>query len=149
MKSKRLMMLVIGLLSLWTLTLFSTLTASAGSLPPRPTPGPTPVVISGQPGQGAGIELHVSAAHSTWWTVVQWQDAQKNWHTVTGWQGSFDTITSGVGSKVWWVATTDLGKGPFRWAIFANQGGQLLAASQPFDLPARSRTQTVVTVQVP
>ncbi len=150
MTFKRLLLLMgIGLLGLWTLTLFSASTASAGSLPPRPTPGPTPVVIRGQSAQGAAIELDVSAAHWAWWTEVQWQDAQKNWNTVTGWQGSFDTIVSGVGSKVWWVATTDLGKGPFRWAIFAAKGGPLLAASQPFNLPARSRTRTVVTVQVP
>ncbi len=150
MTFKRLMLWMgIGLLGLWTLTLFSTSTASAGSLPPRPTPGPTPVVVGGQPGQGAAIELHVSAAQPGWWTVVQWQDAQKNWNTVTGWQGIFDAITSGVGSKLWWVATTDFGKGPFRWTIYDSKGGKMLAASETFSLPAQSRTKTVVTIQMP
>jgi len=130
------------------MTLFSASPASA-ALPPRPTPGPTPVVISGQPGQGAAIELHVPAAQATWWTVVQWQDAQKNWNTVTGWQGSFDEIKSGAGSKLWWVAPADLGKGPFRWVIYSAKGGQLLAASEAFRLPAQSKTKTVVTVSVP
>jgi hypothetical protein len=107
------------------------------------------MIVGGQPGQGAGIELRVPAARSDWWTVVQWQDAQKNWNTVTGWQGSFDEIKSGVGSKLWWVAPADLGKGPFRWAIYSAKGGQLLAASEDFNLPARSKTKTVVTVSVP
>ncbi len=150
MTFKRLMLWMgVGLLGLLTLTLFSAATVSAGSLPPRPTPGPTPVVIGGQPGQGALIELHVSAAQPRWWTVVQWQDAQRNWNTVTGWQGSFDTIISGVGYKLWWVAPADLGKGPFRWAIYDSKGGRLLAASEAFNLPTQSRTKTVVTVQVP
>ena len=142
-------MLLVGLLGLWTLTLFSATPASAGSLPPRPTPGPTPVVVTRQSGQGASIELHAPAAHSTWWTAVQWQDAQKNWNTVTGWQGSFDNIKEGVGSKLWWVAPADLGKGPFRWAIYDMKGGRLLAASEAFELPARARTKTIVTVSVP
>jgi hypothetical protein len=150
MTLKRLIwMLSIGLLGLWTLTLVSTSTVGAAALPPRPTPGPTPVVITGQPGQGAAIELHVPAAQSTWWTIVQWQDAQKNWNTVTGWQGIFDEIKSGVGSKLWWVSPADLGKGPFRWAIYSTKDGQLLAASEAFSLPARSKTRTVVTAAVP
>jgi hypothetical protein len=150
MTFKRLILtLLIGLVGLWTLTLFSTLPANAGPLPPRPTPGPTPVVIIGQVGQGAAIELHVLAARSTWWTVVQWQDAQKNWNTVAGWQGIFDEIKAGIGTKLWWVVLTDLGKGPFRWAIYESKGGKLLAASEAFNLPAQSRTKTVITVGMP
>jgi hypothetical protein len=150
MTLKRLiLMLSSGLVGLWTLTIVSTSTVGAAALPPRPTPGPTPVIISGQAGQGAGIELHVRGARSNWWTVVQWQDAQKNWNTVTGWQGSFDEIKSGAGTKLWWVAPADLGKGPFRWAIYSAQGGQQLAASEAFNLPAQSKTKTVITVSVP
>ena len=150
MTFKRLILtLLIGLVGLWTLTLFSTLPANAGPLPPRPTPRPTSVVIIGQVGQGAAIELHVPAARSTWWTVVQWQDAQKNWNTVAGWQGIFDEIKAGIGTKLWWVVLTDLGKGPFRWAIYESKGGKLLAASEAFNLPAQSRTKTVITVGVP
>lgn len=150
MTPKRLiLMLSSGLVWLWTLTIVSTSTVGAAALPPRPTPGPTPVIIAGQAGQGAGIELHVPGAQSNWWTVVQWQDAQKNWNTVTGWQGSFDEIKSGAGTKLWWVAPADLGKGPFRWVIYSAQGGQQLAASEAFNLPARSKTKTVMTVSVP
>jgi len=150
MTFKRLILtLLIGLVGLWTLTLFSTLPANAGPLPPRPTPGPTPVVIIGQVEQGAAIELHVPAARSTWWTVVQWQDAQKNWNTVAGWQGIFDEIKAGIGTKLWWVVLTDLGKGPFRWAIYESKGGKLLAVSEAFNLPAQSRTKTVITVGMP
>jgi|GEM_PF-3295802 len=150
MTSKRLiLMLSGGLLGLWALTIVSVSSAGAAALPPRPTPGPTPVVITGQSGQGAAIELHVPGAKSSWWTTVQWQDTHKNWNTVLGWQGIFDEITSGAGSKLWWVAPADLGKGPFRWAVYDAKGGQLLAASEAFNLPAHSKTKTVVTVAVP
>ena len=94
---------LVGLLGLSAATLFFTSTAGAAALPPRPTPGPTPtaipVVVGGQPGQGAAIELRVPGAESAWWIVVQWQDTQKNWNTVAGWQGIFDEIKSDVGSK--------------------------------------------------
>jgi hypothetical protein len=143
------LMLLAGLWGLWTLTLFSTSTVGAAGLPPRPTPGPTPVVIASQRGQGASIELRAPAAQSGWWTVMQWQDAQKNWNTVTGWQGSFDEIKAGVGAKLWWVAPADLGKGPFRWAVLDAKEGRLLAASEPFYLPDRSKTKTVITLSVP
>ncbi|HSD82487.1 MAG TPA: hypothetical protein VLG46_01435 [Anaerolineae bacterium] len=150
MTLKRLiLMLLVGLIGLWSLTLFSTSTVSAGPLPPRPTPGPTPVIVGGQPGQGASIELHASTARPSWWIAVQWQDTQKNWNTVTGWQGSFDEIKSGEGTKLWWVAPADLGKGLFRWVIYEAKDAKLLAASEAFYLPARSKTKTVVTVAVP
>ena len=150
MTPKRLLLMVcVGLLGLWALTIVSVPSVGAAALPPRPTPGPTPVIVVGQPGQGAFIELHVPAARPGWWTVVQWQDAQQNWNTVTGWQGSFDAITSSGGTKLWWVAPADLGKGPFRWAIYAAKDDQLLAASESFNLPAQAKTKTIVTVSVP
>ncbi len=120
--------------------------ASAGSLPPRPTPIPsiTPVARTGV--SGAPIELQVPGAHSAWWTVVQWQDARGNWNIVTGWQGSFDEIKSGTGYKTWWVAPADLGKGPFRWAVYETKDGALVKASEPFNLPAVRKVRTIVTV---
>ena len=151
MTFKRLiLMLLLGLLGLWSLTLFSTSTASAGPLPPRPTPGSTPIVTTGQAtGQGASIELQVPGARSIWWTAVQWQDAQKNWNTVLGWQGSFDEIKSGTGSKLWWVAPADLGKGPFRWVIYTAKDGQFVTASEAFNLPAKAKTKLIVSAAVP
>jgi hypothetical protein len=140
---------LVSLLGLWAVALFSASTAGAAALPPRPTPGPTPVIVSGQAGQGAFIELHVPGARSSWWTAVQWQDAQENWNTVTGWQGTFDAILSSEGTKLWWVAPADLGKGPFRWIVYSAKDSQLLAASDPFNLPARPKMKTVVTVAVP
>jgi hypothetical protein len=144
---------LIGLLGLSAAALFSTSPAGAAALPPRPTPGPTPtalpVVVGGQPGQGAAIELRALGAESTWWIVVQWQDTQKNWNTVAGWQGIFDEIKSGVGSKLWWVAPADLGKGPFRWAVYSAKNGQLLAVSDAFRLPAQAKTKTIISVSVP
>ena len=149
MTPKRLiLMLSIGLLGLLAFALFSTATVSAGPLPPRPTPGPTPVIIVGRPTQGALIELHASAAQPTWWLVVQWQDEPKNWNTVTGWQGSFDSIDAGTGVKTWWVAPSDMGTGPFRWAIFDAKGGKLLATSAAFNLHFQKGTKIVSTVHV-
>jgi hypothetical protein len=136
-----------GLLFAWVLMLSGTSTASAGSLPPRPTPAPTAVpggtTIGGT--NGAYIELHVPAAQSNWRTMVQWQDGQKNWHDVITWQGTFDDIKSGLGVKTWWVAPADLGKGPFRWVVSDAGGGQVVAVSEAFNLPATQHVKVVVS----
>jgi hypothetical protein len=78
---------------------------------------------------------------------VQWQNVYGVWHDVTGWQGTFDTITAGVGTKLWWVAEKDFGSGPFRWVVYRNPGGAVVATSAPFYLPdVAGRT---VTVEIP
>jgi hypothetical protein len=139
----------VGLLLIALLVMSGTSAASAGSLPPRPTPGPTPtpVPVSTTVGgaNGAYIELHVPAAQSNWWTLVQWQDGQKNWHDVSTWQGALDEIKSGVGVKTWWVAPADLGTGPFRWVVSSTPGGQPMALSKAFNLPATQRMKIVVS----
>ena len=142
------LMSAVGLLGIWALTLFAITPASAGSLPPRPTPSPTPMPMVGHAARGAAIELTAPAAQPGWWTAVQWQDAQRGWHTVAGWQGGFDSIRAGVGSKTWWVADGDLGKGPFRWVITNGLGGALLAASPEFNLPAKASLKTVTSLTV-
>jgi hypothetical protein len=75
------------------------------------------------------------------WTVVQWQDEWSAWHDVEGWQGTLDTVEIGkdgavVGQKAWWVGPGELGKGPFRWLVYQGESGALLAAGEPFNLPA-------------
>lgn len=83
------------------------------------------------PPAGGAITLHAYPVEPEFWTVVQWQDVQGGWHDVEGWQRTFDQENQ----VAWWVAPGDLGKGPFRWAVYQSQGGQLLATSDPFYLP--------------
>ena len=131
--------------------------------PPTWTPGPpppkTPVPPINLPGPDGGqIELRVQFAPAWWqrrtvhwqelWTVIQWQDRLRNWHDVEGWRGGLDEIVNGEGGKTWWVARTDLGKGPFRWLVYDRAGGKLLAASQSFNLPSVSGQTVKVQVEL-
>lgn len=109
------------------------LTTQAGAeLPPRATPTPTPPAAGDKDGQpvGAFLQLHVQGSPDGAWTVVQWQDSAGNWHAVEGWQATLDGDHT-----TWWVSQRDFGKGPFRWAVYRDQGGELLATSSPFNLP--------------
>lgn len=104
----------------------------ADRLPPRPSPA--------SPGDGAlysegYIELHVLSTRADLWTAIQWQDIYGVWHTVEGWQGTFDEIENGKGRKTWWIGKADMGTGPFRWLIYQSYRGKLLATSSPFYLP--------------
>ena len=124
--------------------------AEGTDLPPRP-PTATPATFPpDKPGTGARaveqagawIELYVQppadSPSLSWpelWTAVQWQDTGGRWHDVEGWRGTLDVVTNGVGSKVWWVAESDLGTGPFRWIVRQAYGGDLLAGSESFHLP--------------
>ena len=40
-----------------------------------------------------------------------------------------------TGKQMWWFAESQLGMGPFRWLVFQNKGGPLLAESESFWLP--------------
>ncbi len=114
------------------------------ALPPRPTPSPTPSPRHDDTDSddsetvGGQIELQVQPSSSRLWTVVQWQDALGSWHDVEGWQGSLDDGAR----KEWWVARSDFGKGPFRWAMCENPMGNSFAESRSFFLP-RSANETV------
>jgi hypothetical protein len=125
-------------------------------LPPRCPPKPVCQPAARPSPTGGFIELHIhfspawSSSMDHWqdlWTIVQWQDDKGDWHDVEGWQGGLDDVVVGeggeaVGKQVWWVANSDLGKGPFRWLIYRNEGGSRLATSEPFDLP-EAKGQTV------
>jgi hypothetical protein len=124
---------------LWT----STPTATAAPPPPRPTLTPTPIAARST---GSYIELRVPTDNINLWTVVQWQDAQGNWHDVETWRGILDEINNHKGDKLWWVYPRDYGKGPFRWAIFDRPDGQLLAVSRSFNLPAAANQHEIVEV---
>ena len=76
------------------------------------------------------------------WTSVEWQDAVGNWHVVTGWQGTLEADRT----KTWWVAEADWGKGPFRWVLYDQRGGQSLGRSEAFYLPANHRQVVEITL---
>ena len=71
-----------------------------------------------------------SDASNEVWTIVQWQDAQGDWHDVTGWQGTLDANNT----KTWWVGEKDFGTGPFRWLVV--EENEIVGTSDPFNLPA-------------
>lgn len=130
-------------------------------LPPRqPTSTPTPKPTS----RPTGAQIVLSARFPATWpwagahwqtvkTVVQWQSAEGKWYDVEGWRGELDSVAvddSGVvtGKKVWWVASANLGEGPFRWMVYRGDGKKLLAQSEPFDLPSKAGGVTLVEVSL-
>lgn len=113
-----------------------------------PTPAVTAVPVHSQE-IGASIQLQVAGTNNhpgvnLFWTVVQWQDAHGGWHTVDGWQGTLD---DGV-HKTWWVAPKDFATGPFRWVVYEERDGDLLAASYSFQLPDQISTTVVQSVNI-
>lgn len=135
---------IFSLLILFFVPLLAAFSAEslAAGLPPRPTPEP---VKSKQP--GAYIELQLSGAtvgSEGVWTIVQWVDEFGEWHDVSGWQGTVELD----GSQTWWVAPDDLGKGPFRWQVYASENGDLLATSDEFMLPEERRYVLIVPIEV-
>lgn len=120
-----------------------------GDLPPRPTPMPTPVsteTVVSLPA-GSQIQLHIEneidEIPPQLWTVVEWQDTTTgDWHVVEGWRGTLDAPTS----QTWWVGVEQFGTGPFRWQVYANESGTLLATSAPFNLPTHAGVLVVVNV---
>lgn len=123
-------------------------------LPPRDTvtPIPTPTdVVTPAPSPStrepktpvATILLSVEPADKGLSSVVQWQDAQGDWHDVESWRG--DIVN---GRTIWWVTEKDWGTGPFRWAVFAQTDGILLATSEPFYLPSQAGTIGRVSIQL-
>ena len=94
---------------------------------------------------GAQIQLTVSGGQGNEWTKVQWLDAAANqWRNVDGWGGSVD----GNGRVLWWVEEENLGRGPFRWQVFDEEGGSLLETSGRFFLPDRAGDLLEVTVSL-
>jgi len=117
-------------------------------LPPRPATPPPAIPKTADreksgPPAGAYIELMGLPAGSQYWTVVQWQDRQGNWHNVDGWQGWPDS-----GGKKWWVAAKDFGTGPFRWVVYQGQNnGPEVGHSDNFLLPPFALQTVQVTVK--
>ncbi|MEJ5309102.1 MAG: hypothetical protein WHX52_04980 [Anaerolineae bacterium] len=127
--------------------------------PPTLTPTPfsviSPLFTPTAPAlrEGATIWLRVQSSASdprwqTLWTVVQWQDALGDWHDVEGWRGALDEVVGGEGRKVWWLPADLFGAGPFRWLVYAQPGGALLATSEAFRLPDSTGQIEIVTVVI-
>jgi hypothetical protein len=141
MKSKLFSILAILLASVLLAQFLLIGTASiATALPPRPTAVPTRQLSRLH---GGFIELHIDGSPATGvWTVVQWQDAQDDWHDVTGWQGTLDEGNI----KTWWVGEENLGAGPFRWVVMQDES--VLGVSDDFFLPAQPGQKVVVTILI-
>lgn len=102
------------------------------ALPPRPDPTPaSPPIV------GGGIELRAYTAQAVDWesvyTLVQWQDGLGGWNDIDGWRGTLDELYADGGRKTWFVPKAHFGTGPFRWVVY--QGQEMLATSDPFDMP--------------
>jgi hypothetical protein len=115
--------------------------------PPRPevTPLPPPKVKSAEQIRPsvATLILEVQPAKSSLWSVVQWQDASKNWHDVDAWRGAIVN-----GRTIWWVEQKDWATGPFRWVIYNQDSNRLLVTSQSFMLPDQARKSLVIPIHL-
>jgi len=123
---------------------------------PTPSPSSPPATVTPAaplPRDGATIWLRVQGGAGdlrwqTLWTVVQWQDALGDWHDVEGWRGTLDEVVGGEGRKVWWLPADLFGAGPFRWQVYAQPGGALLATSEAFHLPDSTGRIEIITVVI-
>jgi hypothetical protein len=139
-----------SLLSNWQMAGAGGLQMSYTRTPPAPTSTPPKPTWTPVPRLGAPLKLRVEGSHVAMnlWTVVQWQNENKQWYDVEGWRGTLDQIEQGVGRKDWWVDQANFGQVPFRWQLYQSLGGKLLATSAAFDLPTSPRLPVVIVVAV-
>lgn len=135
---------------LWITAVFSTLLFLSIMLLPAATalaelpPRPEPVTVSDVETiiVGAEIQLVVPEEYAGAYTVVQWQDGLGDWHDVEGWRGELDN--NGL-TKTWWLASEHFGTGPFRWQVFTEIDGDLLATTADFTMPEQARQRLILT----
>lgn len=113
-------------------------------LPPRPKPRVTKDGSSSEI-DNASIQLWPTPAWPNLWTVVQWVDGSEHWHDVDGWRGALNHPNYAS----WRVAQSEFGKGPFRWAIYDQEGGSVLALSELFHLPTNGGEILKIIVTLP
>jgi hypothetical protein len=93
------------------------------------------------------ITLHAPGAPEGAAVGVQWRDETGGWHDVEGWQSTLDTSTvTEEPFKQWGVYAKDYGAGPFRWIVYAEPGGAVLATSPRFFLPNGNGANVTMTV---
>lgn len=126
-------------------TVMETNVDTAPAPSPTLTPQPLAVQLLYPKLTGAFIELQAEPLRPGLWTRIQWQDAFGAWRDIEGWQGFFNEDQR----VLWYVGEEHLGNGPFRWLVYENQGGDLLATSQPFSMPSRSGEVLRVEVSLP
>jgi hypothetical protein len=95
----------------------------------------------------AVITLYAQQAPVGAYTTVEFQDPSGGWHVVDGWQGALDTLDSGLRLKQWAVDAANAGQGPFRWVVYAAQGGAIWGTSQSFSLPSGSGVNLTMTIE--
>ena len=120
---------------------------------PTPLPAPPPV-----PEDGAAIQLLVHPDEPQNWrepgpwrdifSTVQWQGETGEWHDVLGWRGPMDIFWSGGAIKTWWLSRDLYGRGPFRWVIYREFEGPVLAISESFSLPTVDGALKQIDVEV-
>lgn len=123
------------LFAIWAVCLIagivSFVSPAYADLPPRPIKTPITEKEKPTPEAPAGtLLLNTQPSQDGLWSVVQWQGAAGNWHDVEGWRGVVRQ-----GRTIWWVEQGHWGKTPYRWLVFQEEGGTMLAASEPFALP--------------
>jgi hypothetical protein len=136
------------LFAIWTacfvVAIASFASPAYADLPPRPTRTPVMKKETPTPETPAGtLVLNTDPLQDGLWSVVQWQGATGNWHDVEGWRGAVQQ-----GRTIWWVEQGHWGKTPYRWVVFQQEGGTLLATSDTFSLPGSGET-LVVKVELP
>ena len=99
-----------------------------------------PVAARGLNSGTAAILLLAPGASLGSTVAVQYQDGLGQWHMVKGWSGSPLQLTDKAGAAYMQYAVNpaNFGQGPFRWAIYDQQDGTLLALSADFNLPAKN-----------
>ncbi len=91
-------------------------------------------------GDSSKITVLIGGLPSTTWITVQWWDSAGIWRTVDGWQGTASSVDpNGVLSQQWSVPPSLFGLGPFRWALYDFQGGNLIGVSPSFNMPKTAR----------
>lgn len=110
-------------------------------LPPRPSP-----IQDGETdGKSAAIQLWPTPIFPKLWTVVQWVDGQEKWHDVDGWRGTLNHPAY----VSWRVLQSEFGKGPFRWVVYDEENGNVIAISELFHLPINNGEILKIKVALP
>jgi hypothetical protein len=95
----------------------------------------------------AKITLLAPGAPAATWSEVEWLDPASGWQTVTGWQGSVETLGGSTPLKQWTVFPENYGQGPFRWVVYTQMDGAIWGMSDNFNLPEGGGVNLRITVE--
>lgn len=131
-------LLLVGLLMAGMAWLLAVPADVSADLPPRPDETGTPSPSSDDEDEFVGAYITLRTNGGTW-GMVQWQDANGDWHDVEGWGGQLENSQA-----VWWVSPQHYKTGPYRWVVYDVAGGTQVAVSDMFYLPGEH--QAVISV---